>query len=113
MPLTLGSDTNGSIRVPASLCGVFGLKPTFGRLPRRGSYPFVLEPRPSRALGATARDLALAYDAMQGPDPVSGPGLRAAAASKPTAGTLAHGLQGLRIGVLGGYFRETRTARAR
>jgi amidase/aspartyl-tRNA(Asn)/glutamyl-tRNA(Gln) amidotransferase subunit A len=68
VPLTLGSDTNGSIRVPASLCGVFGLKPTFGRLPRTGSFPFVSSLDHLGPFARSARDLALAYDAMQGPE---------------------------------------------
>ena len=78
VPLSLGSDTNGSIRVPSSFCGLFGLKPTYGRLSRARSFPFRGEPRPSSGRWrASARDLALAYDAMQGHDP-GGPGLRGA-----------------------------------
>ena len=68
VPLALGSDTNGSIRVPSSFCGIFGLKPTYGRLSRARSFPFVSS---FDHLGPFARnvgDLALAYDAMQGPD---------------------------------------------
>ncbi|TLU72443.1 AtzE family amidohydrolase [Lichenicoccus roseus] len=69
VPLALGSDTNGSIRVPASLCGVFGLKPTYGRLSRAGAYPFVSSFDHVGPFARTVRELALAYDCMQGDDP--------------------------------------------
>ena len=107
VPLTLGSDTNGSIRVPSSLCGVFGLKPTFGRLPRTGSYPFVSSLDHLGPFARSARDLALAYDAMQGPE-AHGPHDPGCAQREveATVPQLIHGLGGLRIGVLGGYFRE-------
>lgn len=69
VPITLGSDTNGSIRVPASLCGIWGLKPTYGRLSRSGGFLFAAS---FDHLGPFARelaDLALVYNALQGPDP--------------------------------------------
>ncbi len=108
VPLTIGSDTNGSIRVPSSFCGVFGLKPTFGRLPRTGSFPFVSSLDHLGPFARSARDLALAYDAMQGPEnPLlpHDPGC-AQRAAQPVVPLLARGAQGLRIGVLGGWFRE-------
>lgn len=104
VPLTLGSDTNGSIRVPSSLCGVFGLKPTYGRLPRTGSYPFVASLDHLGPFGTCAEDLALAYDAMQGPDPAD-----PACAGRPLAETLpalADDGPPLRIARLGGYFDD-------
>jgi AtzE family amidohydrolase len=111
VPLTLGSDTNGSIRVPASLCGVFGLKPTFGRLTRRGSYPFVASLDHLGPFARCVEDLALAYDAMQGPDKAD-----PACAQRPIEPvwpTLGQGTTGLRIGVLGGYFADNAGPAAR
>ena len=68
VPLALGSDTNGSIRVPSSFCGIFGLKPTYGRLSRARSFPFVASFDHLGPFARNVEDLALAYDAMQGPD---------------------------------------------
>src|SRR5437762_3496782 len=67
VPLTLGSDTNGSIRVPAAFCGVFGLKPTYGRVSRRGAFLFVASLDHIGPFARSTQDLALAFDAMQGP----------------------------------------------
>jgi AtzE family amidohydrolase len=111
VPVTLGSDTNGSIRVPASLCGVWGLKPTFGRLSRRGSYPFVHSIDHLGPFADSTAHLARIYDALQGPDPLD-PGCHALAI-QPAAPQLQHGIDGLRIGMLGGYFLEHAGAEAR
>jgi 1-carboxybiuret hydrolase len=105
VPLSLGSDTNGSIRVPASFCGLFGLKPTYGRLSRARSFPFVASLDHVGPLARSARDLALAYDAMQGydaDDPVA-----AQRPFEPTLAALERGTQDLRIAVAGGYFRRS------
>ncbi len=64
--LTLGSDTNGSIRLPAGLSGVFGLKPTYGRIDRAGSFPFVDSFDHLGPFTRGAEDLAVAYDVMRG-----------------------------------------------
>lgn len=102
VPLTLGSDTNGSIRVPSAFCGCFGLKPTYGRLTRAGSFPFVGSLDHLGPMARCVADLALAYDAMQGPDPED-----PAASPRPAEPVLPGldaGIGCLRIAVAGGYF---------
>ena len=102
VPLALGSDTNGSIRVPSSLCGLFGLKPTYGRLSRAGSFPFVDSLDHLGPLARSAEDLALAFDAMQGWDP-NDPACTDRVI-EPTVPLLHDGVSGLRIAVAGDYF---------
>nr|WP_154325286.1 AtzE family amidohydrolase [Pantoea sp. 201603H] len=100
---SLGTDTNGSIRVPASLCGILGLKPTFGRLSRSGSHPFVASLDHIGPFARSSEDLATVYDALQGHDGKDA--FQAGMAVQPAAETLERGQEGLRCGVLGGYFQ--------
>ena len=104
VPLALGSDTNGSIRVPSSFCGIFGLKPTYGRLSRARSFPFVASFDHLGPFARSVRDLALAYDAMQGPD--DDDAACTARAVEPVAPVLAENIAGLRIALAGGYFQQ-------
>ena len=111
VPITLGSDTNGSIRVPASLCGVWGAKPTFGRLSRRGTYPFVYSIDHLGPLASSLKGLALAYDVLQSPDPLDA-GCHALEVQSVTP-HMGNGVDGLRVGILGGYFHDHASPAAR
>ncbi|MFA5122930.1 AtzE family amidohydrolase [Zavarzinia sp.] len=101
-PISLGSDTNGSIRVPSSLCGIFGLKPTYGRLPRTRSFPFCDSLDHLGPFARNVGDLALAYDLLQGHD--AGDHACADRPVEPVSDKLPLGAAGLRVAVLGGHF---------
>lgn len=100
----LGTDTNGSIRVPSSFCGIFGLKPTYGRLPRTGTFPFVHELDHLGPFARSVADLALIYDVAQGYDAGD------AACVRQDVEPVRHLLEplpcGTNVGVLGGWFRD-------
>ncbi len=102
VPLALGSDTNGSIRVPSALCGAFGFKPTFGRLSRRGAFPFVASLDHVGPIACSVGLLAAAYDALQGFD--SRDPSMSRRDCEPAMPELSSGVAGMRVGVLGGYF---------
>jgi AtzE family amidohydrolase len=104
VPLALGSDTNGSIRVPSSFCGIFGLKPTYGRLSRARSFPFVASFDHLGPFARSVEDLALSYDAMQGPDAEDA--ACSTRAIEPVTALLDRISAALRIAAAGGYFRK-------
>jgi AtzE family amidohydrolase len=110
VPISLGTDTGGSVRVPAALCGIFGMKPTFGRISRVGTAFLAPSMDHVGSFARSARDLAAVFDALQGPDPedpacserppeLSLPGLR-------------RGVGDLRIAVADGYFAQGATPEA-
>ncbi len=101
-PLGLGTDTNGSIRVPAGLCGLWGLKPTYGRLSRRGAHLFVGSFDHIGPLAADLDDLALAYEVLQGEDPADP--VQRWHGLAPVTASIAVGIEGLRIAVATGHF---------
>ncbi|MDP7547432.1 MAG: amidase, partial [Alphaproteobacteria bacterium] len=94
---TLGSDTGGSIRIPAALCGVVGLKQTYGLASRAGIYPLCESLDHGGPLTRTVRDAALVLDAIAGVDPAD-PSTAGASIADYTA-LLGRPLDGLRIGV--------------
>ncbi len=104
-PLSLGTDTAGSIRQPASFCGVVGLKPTYGRVSRYGLIAFGSSLDCPGPLSRNVTDAALMLNAIAGPDPRDS---TAATVSVPdyTEG-INDGVKGMRIGLSPDYFRIT------
>jgi len=110
VPITLGSDTNGSIRVPAAFCGIFGLKPTYGRVSRAGVALFAGSLDHVGPFARSVSDLAAAYDAIQGPDPTDP--VCSDAPVVPCAPHVGREIEGLRLAVAVGHFARNATAEA-
>ena len=96
-PMGLGSDTGGSVRIPASMCGVTGLKTTVGRISRAGIYPLSQSLDSVGPLTRDTADAALVYEAMQGHDPAD-PTTRGQTPHDVTSG-LERGVASLTLGV--------------
>ncbi|MEX2430796.1 MAG: amidase, partial [Dehalococcoidia bacterium] len=96
-PLAIGTDTAGSIRIPAALCGLSGLKPTYGLVSRHGVTPLSLSLDHVGPLAHTVEDVALAMDALAGRD-ASDPYSKESQSAIFTE-SLTAGIQGLRIGL--------------
>ncbi len=101
---SLGSDTGGSIRQPASLCGTVGMKPTYGRVSRYGLVAFASSLDQVGPLTKDVRDCALMMNAISGFDPHDSTSIHTAVPDFTTA--LQDGLQGVKIGIPKEYFGE-------
>ena len=98
VPLSLGSDTNGSVRVPSSMCGIFGLKPTYGCLSLQGMFPFVHSLDHAGVFARSSQDLALSFELLKSESK--------AHTEINGLGYLENGISGLRIATAGDYFEQ-------
>ena len=95
----VGGDTGGSVRIPASFCGVVGLKPTFGRIPRRGSAPMCYSQDSLGLIARSVADAALVLEVAAGHDPLDPSSFDVGVPSYSTRlGDGAEGLRGIRVG---------------
>ncbi len=103
-PLALGSDTGGSIRLPAAFCGVTGMKPTYGAVSRYGLVAFASSLDQIGPFARDARDAALLFDAIKGHDALDSTSTDIS--YEPTADRLDAGIKGLRVGLPKEYFES-------
>ncbi len=101
-PLSVGSDTGGSIRTPASLCGITGMKPTYGRVSRYGLVAFASSLDQIGPLGRTAEDLALLLEVLAGHDPLDSTSIDVPV--PPYTRSIKKPLENLRIGLVREHF---------
>jgi len=101
-PLALGTDTGGSIRQPAALCGVYGIKPTYGRVSRYGVVAFASSLDQVGAFAHNARDLAFATEAISGHDPLDSTSVDMAVPNFEAS--IEKPIKGLKIGIPKEYF---------
>jgi Asp-tRNA(Asn)/Glu-tRNA(Gln) amidotransferase A subunit family amidase len=103
-PVSVGADGGGSIRIPAAFCGAVGLKPTFGRMSEHGAAPLCWSVAHLGPIGASVRDVALAYAVMAGPDPKDGNSL-----GQPAPELTGFGqpdLSGIKLGICTPWFED-------
>jgi aspartyl-tRNA(Asn)/glutamyl-tRNA(Gln) amidotransferase subunit A len=104
VPGALGTDTAGSVRIPAAFCGVTGVRPTTGRIPTRGVVPVSWTYDTVGPLARSAEDCALLLDVLSGPDP--GDPSTGTLPGEPCVPALGTGVDGLRVGIVSHLFED-------